>query len=617
MSAIGAIVWSDHAGAVRDPASLDAAARLLGALKIYGPERQSSWCKQPCELVSTLALGFTPEDAFEHQPVSFARRWKVVFAGWISNRTDVCRRLGIEAHAKKTMPDSMLFTSAWHAWERGAVGKLDGSFACFIWDELNRIGFAVRSIGSSPPLYYHQSSSRIVVATAPKGIFALGDIERRTDLLKLQQNLLLDFEDRQRSYYEGVKRIPTGHLIEIKSGEISLHSLYNPRNAISVRFRKDSDYVEAAREHLEHAVAEHSRARQIPALALSSGLDSSAVAMTMLHQHAPKNVLSFTSVPEPGWDGRAIGDGRVGDERGPVEALAKAYPTLETNLIDCAGMDVTEYLDEFFLLAELPPRNVMNMGWITAIAKAARARGKRVLLTGESGNATLGFERYPSISALLMERRIYEFTRRARRYFRHGSAPSLPMIPRDWSAARKPFSPNLADPESENAPADIAQDTLFGGTRDEAGAVQLAIQTLTGVQLRDPLGDRALAEFCMGIPAAQFDKGGEARSLMKRVMNRRLPKEVLSAPRGRQAADTHLRLTRRKEALSQEIEACKSHSMISELIDLKRLQRLLATWPANTPLSRADHPDYLMVHLGLPRAIANLRFAKWVDGSNR
>ncbi|MEM1053213.1 MAG: asparagine synthetase B family protein [Pseudomonadota bacterium] len=612
MSGIGAIVWSESSAPNNHSAE-----RMQDALRVYGPDRQAVRRCWPCELVSTLALGFTPEDEFERQPVAVGGRWHIVFAGWISNRSDIFRMLGLDSKTQAKISDSALFARLWQMRMAQAIKKLDGSFACLIWDELDRIFYAIRSIGSAPPLHYHHNSKRTAFSTVPKGLFAMGDVDRHLDEVKLSQNLLLDFDDRHRSYFDKIARLPTGHMLVLRQGQISISSLYELSEVPDIRYQTDSAYIEAAKEQFDRAVSEHARSRETPAIALSSGLDSTAVAITALERLAPEPLISFTSVPEPGWDGRTIGYGYTGDERGPVEALARFYPALETNFIDCAGMDATAFLDEFFLLAELPPRNVTNLGWFTSIAKATRMRSKRVLLTGDSGNMTLGFERQRSIAGLLRDGRAKEAANKAVRKLRQGLSQSSRLHPRDWSAAKTDWQAVSYTLDRLNSPRDLAAEALFGGERDEGGDLILALQTLTGVQVRDPLGDRRLAEFCMGLPPAQFDKDGVTRCVIKRVMGDRLPAAIATAPRGRQAADTHLRLTRRIQLLRQEIEAGKSHASLSRLVDFDRLSQLLTHWPDKTPLSRADHPDFLLVHLGLPRALANIRFAKWSEGANR
>jgi asparagine synthase (glutamine-hydrolysing) len=83
---------------------------------------------------------------------------------------------------------------------------------------------------------------------------------------------------------------------------------------------------------------------------------------------------------------------RIGDESGPVRALAAKYPQINPHFIDCANMPLGGDIDKFFLLAEMPSRGINNMHWGIAINHKIRASGKKLVISGASGNATLSFD---------------------------------------------------------------------------------------------------------------------------------------------------------------------------------------------------------------------------------
>lgn len=601
MSAIGALLWRSA-----EAADDRALARIENSLRIHGPDRRSRRIIGRCGLVSTLMLGFTPEDGLERQPLASPARRHLVFAGWVSNRAEMLDALGIEPVRRAAMPDSAVALAAWERWGEAAPARLDGSFALLLWDEASETLHAARSAGTAPPLHYHGDSRRHVFATVPTGIFALGDVERRLDPIKLAQNLRLDFDDRERSYFEGVRRVPAGHLLTLAGDRAVLRSLCDSANAPEVRYARDRDYVDAANELLDRAVADHLRANETPAIALSAGLDSGAVAVAALDRLGGSARLpAFTAVPESGWDGRVLGASRIGDESDPVRALAARYPALDQHFIDSAGEDLTAHLDQIFQLGEVPPRNIANIFWWVAITRAGRASGSRVMLNGASGNATIGFE-VPGRSRTGLDKLVSRI--------RGGADGGAGML--RWSAIHPDLVVSDEGAALPATPREAAPLTLFGGERDEAGSVALAIQTLTGVQDRDPLGDRRLAEYCIGLAPDQFARGRVNRRLVRRMMAGRLVPEVLASPRGRQAADRHLRLTRQRAALRAELERDRGDPALAALVDFDRLLALIDDWPARTPLSAADHPDHLIAHVGLPRAICNLRFARWVEGRN-
>jgi asparagine synthase (glutamine-hydrolysing) len=151
---------------------------------------------------------------------------------------------------------------------------------------------------------------------------------------------------------------------------------------------------------------------------------------------------------------------------------------------------------------------------------------------------------------------------------------------------------------------------------NQSGAGACASAAITGVEHRDPLGERRLFEFCYAIPDDQFYRGGIDRRLVRRLMAGRLPPEILGAPRGRQAADWHLRLKRDAKRFEQELDMLEEDADIAQRIDIPRLRAALRALPEQTPLTRNDHHDLAIVMVGLPRAIALARFVRSVKGRN-
>jgi asparagine synthase (glutamine-hydrolysing) len=439
------------------------------------------------------------------------------------------------------------------------------------------------------------------------------------------------------------------------------------RNTPDIRFQRDEDYVEAARSLLDAAVADAMRSVETPAIGLSSGLDSTTVAVTALDWLArsgdanAKPLLGLTAVPEPGWDGRTFGAGRVGDESGPVRALMARYPQLEVRFVDSAGLPIDNGLDHFQAASEMPLRNALNFHWGQELSRLVRADGRRVQLTGSSGNGTLSQPgALPVLSRLfrtghwlhmVREMRAFSARRGITRRFGLGGLVDLAVLPnmpawlylayRRWrpanfeigferfSAIHPDFARDMRVKErlieldwtdTYQPMADrraFATKKLDRGSRHHSGASACASTAFSGVEHRDPLGERRLIEFCYAIPDEQYFRDGVDRRLIRRVMADRLPPEILKAPRGRQAADWHLRLKRDAGRLEQELDLLEEDADVARHIDIPRLRAALRSLPEQTPLTRNDHPDQTIVMVGLPRAIALARFVRSVKGRNR
>jgi asparagine synthase (glutamine-hydrolysing) len=162
----------------------------------------------------------------------------------------------------------------------------------------------------------------------------------------------------------------------------------------------------------------------------------------------------------------------------------------------------------------------------------------------------------------------------------------------------------------------MMQHMTNAGAKELGSAHGLALETMSGVEQRNPLAYRRLSEFCAAIPQEQFMHKGCDRWLIRSLMKDRLPAEILGSPRGRPAADWHLRMTRDLDRYRLDIDRMAADPDLARRFDVPRIRKVLDSWPDRTPLSRDDHPDYLLAMVGIGRAITASRFINWVNGKN-
>jgi asparagine synthase (glutamine-hydrolysing) len=109
-------------------------------------------------------------------------------------------------------------------------------------------------------------------------------------------------------------------------------------------------------------------------------------------------------------------------------------------------------------------------------------------------------------------------------------------------------------------------------------------EDLFGVDIRTPLADRRLVEFCLQVPETQYARDGEDRWLIRRAMAGRLPEETLrSRRRGLQAASWFSDMRAEQEDLLRAVGRFEADDLTRRVLDLPRLRRLLEDWPAQAP----------------------------------
>jgi asparagine synthase (glutamine-hydrolysing) len=136
-----------------------------------------------------------------------------------------------------------------------------------------------------------------------------------------------------------------------------------------------------------------------------------------------------------------------------------------------------------------------------------------------------------------------------------------------------------------------------------------------GFEIRDPLGDPDLTEFCLAIPREHYLLGGVQRSLARRVLADRLPPALLAERGyGQQNPEWFARLSAQRESFAADIERLANVPLAADMLDLPRLKQLIDTWPTDAETAQARRFDYQVL---LTRAVQTGRFIRWATGGNR
>jgi asparagine synthase (glutamine-hydrolysing) len=619
-------------------------------------------------VASSLAVGrsaggqFVIEQNVMFAAVSSSRVWRpartandelVIFSGAIDNKDTIPSDA-----ARYSSDNAALYAAAYMQWGESVDTKLVGKYSAIIFSRKGNFVKAVRSPILAPPLHFFRDGESLVISSTPRAIFATDKIQPEVDEQKIADSLLLNYNEGRRSWYRGISRVETGTALRVTPDQHIVDKYYNLDDIAPVRFKKDSDYVEAANELFQEGVKASLAGFKKPAILLSGGYDSQGVAAHALTLNPGLQLTGLTSVPEPGWDGR-IAKFNFGDESAHVAALGQMYPSLDLVQCDARGL----YLDEdkqksMFLLSNVAPRNAENLHWIFECYRIAKERGCDILLNGMMGNTSFSFTgdgAIPSWFTSLQWRRLWTEleatkgkTSRARNFL---SRVIRPLIPTEvWHKIQRVRGGDVMDPFGGWSPlsAEWAEEmnvverakeldfdihyrnqprstrewrsSMVYGVGNEGGDLDLTFETLSGLRKSDPTAYRPLVEFCLSIPDDQYLRNGQYRWLAKRMLRGLVPDMVLDERRmGRQGADWHLRMGRRRDSLKRELEALEADPAMARRFDLPNLKAALNNWPAETPLQANIEERALAqrLELAVARAVTTARFIQYVEGKNR
>jgi len=569
----------------------------------------------------------------------------VLLHGYIESRARCRAELGVELPG-----DAAIYAAGYARWGEDVDQHLTGEYATILVEGNGKRVRIARSPIKSPALYFWRDGERLIATTVVQAIFSTGEVARELDEQKIADSLLLNYHEERRGWFRGVTRLPRGSRAWITPDGIRETVFYRIEDIAPVRFKRDSDYVEAASQLFHEAVEATLEGFERPAISLSGGMDSQAVAAFTMRARPGRQLLSYTSVPQAGWtppDSR-----QLFDERPHVEALAAMYPELAPHWIDASGLDATHHQRDLFEHALVPPRNASNLHWIHEVCKNARDDGADVVLTGTLGNLTFSFDGQGLIPDLVRQGRLIHLMRELWHGGRKSDFPGriasqaiLPFLPvamqkalrlrfgrrqdgmtRNWS----PLNPELArDLRVEERAVELGFDPDFGrpvsvldfrhklmsNAANEGGDIREAFDRMHGIPTRDPTSHRPLLEFCFAIPPEQYLHMGTRRWLARRMLRGKVPDMVANERRrGRQAADWSSRLRPRRQEVLTELEWLSTDPTVSRFIDLERLRNAVENMPENDEDITVVQAQVL--NQALNRGLATARFMRFINGRN-
>ncbi len=266
------------------------------------------------------------------------------------------------------------------------VEALRGMWAMAIHDPregrvvLSRDPFGIK------PLYYAERGDGVAFASEPQALLAGEFAAREIDPTALGELLELQFTTRRETIFKGIQRVLPGETIVISGGRI----VDRRRRAALPDGAPVEQSEAAALAALEAALTEsvrvHQRADVPYGMFLSGGIDSSVV-LALMAQLNERPVRSFTAF---------FPDAEAHDERGAARTVAQACGAE----LEEVGVSAADFFATLPAIAAAMDDPAADYAIIPTwhLARAARAAGLKVVLSGEGGDELFGgYGRYRAV----------------------------------------------------------------------------------------------------------------------------------------------------------------------------------------------------------------------------
>jgi asparagine synthase (glutamine-hydrolysing) len=556
---------------------------MAAALQHRGPDGEGFLFDDP--RAPGLALGMRRLSIIDlpggNQPIwNETHDAAVFFNGELYNYRQLRETLLLCGHRFTTESDTEILVHAWEEWGEDCLHELRGMFAFALLDLRDRhasvpVLFIARDPLGIKPLYYTQSPSGFAFASEVRALLAAGFSSGELSQDALTSYLLFGSVSEPVTLLDGVFSLPPGHKMLVHIPERRrvprARPWYDPsRSPASRDPKRPKDFSAAARDLrplLQSAVEAHLIADVPVGLFLSSGLDSSAIAM--LAGRAQAGIASFTlTFP-----------GTTYDEAPLARIVAERCGSRHTE-VPLDGSAILSRIDEALAALDQPTMDGINTYFVSW---AAREVGLKVALSGLGGDEL--FAGYSTFSDVPRLKKLAELGKFLPAPLRRASSPVLRAVlaaltssdaahktaaawatpgtlPHTYFFARALFPPghrleSLIAPRFRASTVSVDGVTLdptwlgwLQRAADEAaklppiaGISWLEMRTyMASTLLRDtdsvsmarslevrvPLLDTPLVEFVSALPDAARRRAGSQKALLVESLRDILPPEILA-----------------------------------------------------------------------------------------
>jgi asparagine synthase (glutamine-hydrolysing) len=573
VSGIAGIVHAD--GRPTDAALLD---RMAGALAHRGPDGEGRWVCGPVGLVQRQRASAAADDK---PPLTDAEGRALIVDGRLDEPLERFSRRGV-----------------------GFVDGALGDFAVALWDAPARTLVCARDAFGAKPLYYHWDGRRVLFASEVGALFEDASIARRPDPATIADYLLMDFRDPGATFFDGIRRVPPGHVLRVGPRGLSLRRYWTPDGAMRPGSAEGHAQDLAAR--FRAAVSDRLADAPAASVLLSGGIDSSLVAAVAGAMRGPLAALTY------------VHEGFLDEDWQAIQTLvavgAIAAPRVRRSL---------PMLD--MLLASTEPPNDEGHPVLGALLDDDAADEFRVVLTGIGGDQVSTAGERGALADRFASGRFVRALREARAFARayggHGTGATMAAL---WSALSPSVRRTARTLSGRDAPSWLLpavarqrRERADSGVRFETRMADVIWRALTtptlafalekldaeaarlGLEPRHPYLDRRVVECVLAIPPDVFVRDGYRKQLLQRAVACALPL------RTNETAAEHVpssdATTLRVDAARFDHELFRREARIFEFVDRGRAKRMRDDYVAHGGRHGARLMSFLLLDTWLRR----------------
>jgi len=521
---------------------------ITRALQHRGPDAEGFYYDQAAGIgLGHRRLSIIDLSEAANQPFySHDGRYVMIYNGEVYNFKELTLKYDIRP---RTSSDSEIILEAFAKRGIECINDFNGMFTIAIWDTKEKRLFLIRDrFGVKPIVYYHKGND-FAFASELKALLKL-PVEKKINLASLQDYFFLEYVPDANCILEDFYKLLKGHYLVAGNDGIFVKPYYQFSEKIAPRPlapKKESDALDEFEELLGSAV-KYRQISDVPIGAFLSGGTDSSLICALFQKQNTNPVNTFT-----------IGFDVAGyDESGYASRVASILKTnhSETHLSDKSSIEIADHIVDYYDEPFAAPSTIPSY----LVCNVARKK-VIVAMSGDGGDELfMGYGYYDIYRKL---KNVYRmdadvgrhaiksvFSTMGSRYARASrlfDLPSKNLMLHLWAEQQYMFSEkeigsllnlsetNLSLKDSwqkidKLQLSDFEKISLFDIEQYLAYNLlyKMDIASMaSSLEVRNPYLDYRLMEYSFNLPQEYKIKNGATKYLMKKLLERYLPKELV------------------------------------------------------------------------------------------
>jgi asparagine synthase (glutamine-hydrolysing) len=321
------------------------------------------------------------------QPMAYRGRTWITYNGEVYNFVELRAELEGLGHHFQSHSDTEVILAAYEEWGTDCFKRFSGMWGLVLLDGQRRKAIISRDRLGIKPVYLWRGPGVLAIVSEIKQLLAIPTFRARANPDAIWEYVFSGYEENDRTFFAGVTPLPSGTWQEIDLETLATRSPQSYWHPEQIQPTEKDPHVaaESFRDQLTAATRIYLRSDVPVGCALSGGLDSSALAATMvaidptLKGGGTRSQLHTFSVIFPG---------HPKDESSFVNSVVKQLQ-LNSHVVTPTPDELIDDLERFVWVHDEPVGGLAQYAAYT-VARLTRAEGVPVTLNGQGGDEVLG-----------------------------------------------------------------------------------------------------------------------------------------------------------------------------------------------------------------------------------